>query len=583
MQKSLVKKGLVLVIIVLFVGVSILPNISGYTQKNRNHKNIEITSSPTRIEISDQSSGSDWWPMFQHDAHHSGYTTSEGPLTNEVLWKHSLSTNPYINSPVVYKDRVYMGARFSEWMNCFDAENGDRLWHYDAGSEVGSTPAVQDDKLFYGTLNGVIHCLNATSGDKIWDNTTVGAIVSSPSIYDEKLYIGSTSGIYCLDINTGTYVWNITLDDDVRASPAVFDGKVYFGCYDTKFYCLDAYTGHLEWDYNTNNPIYYSAAVVDEKVYFCSSEEFNPPMLYCLDAYTGNKNWELEGDWGGTPAVANGKLYLGSCDYNIYCLNADTGSEIWKFETGDIVYSSPAISDGRLYIGSVDSNVYCLNADTGIKIWNYKTGGGIVSSPAIFQTRLYIASGDDYLYAFGHKDIPPEIPEINGPHLASPGSEVDFTIVSSDPEHDKVSYYIEWGDGDNSGWLGPFNSGETIDISHKWISEGSNSITVIAKDSHGKESESSYHSLFITPITEGIILFGIISDLEEYDGYLMFRTNNLFWFSHDPLEIKLFSMFLLNRERLVIPEEYLGFILKLPIFDRYLIVGWFDAAGIVTY
>ena len=573
MKKKVVKKEIIVCMILVVFGASVIPSISG------EFKNESISI----FQRGYSSSDADWWPMFQHDAQHSGYTSSEGPETNEVLWMRSLSNNPYINSPIVYNDMVYIGARYSEWMNCFDFESGERYWYYDAESNIGSTPAVQDEKLVFGTLNGMIHCLNATTSEKIWENTTIGAIVASPTIYDGNLYIGSTSGIYCLELDTGTYVWNVTLGYDVRASPAVFDGKVYFGCYDNKFYCLDAYTGEQEWDFNTNTLIYYSAAVVDGKVYFCSSEEVYSPVLYRLDAYTGEKDWELEGDWGGTPAVLAGKLYIGSYDNYIYCLNANNGDEIWKFETGGIVYSSPAISNGKLYIGSGDSNVYCLNADTGKKIWNYTTGGAVFSSPAIFQKRMYIASEDDYLYAFGHKDIPPDAPEITGPHLISPDGEVEFTVVASDPEHDKIYYFIDWGDGENTGWLGPYNSGETVDVSHSWEIEGHGLVTVIAKDTYDTESESSYHGLFITPVSKVIVLFGIISDVEEYDGYTMFTTNNVLWFTFEPLEIKIFSMFLFNRERLVIPEEYLGFILKLPLFDRHLIVGLAVDTGIVKY
>ena len=28
----------------------------------------------------------DWWPMFQHDANHSGFSMSEVPAKNETLW-----------------------------------------------------------------------------------------------------------------------------------------------------------------------------------------------------------------------------------------------------------------------------------------------------------------------------------------------------------------------------------------------------------------------------------------------------------------------------------------------------------------
>lgn len=103
MERNLWKKEFVIGIIILFFGASFTTNISG-------DFNIE---EKIFSQINPSSFDNDWWPTFQHDYQHSGYTTSEGPTTNEVLWTRTLNNNPYINSPVIYKDRVYIGARSS--------------------------------------------------------------------------------------------------------------------------------------------------------------------------------------------------------------------------------------------------------------------------------------------------------------------------------------------------------------------------------------------------------------------------------------------------------------------------------------
>jgi len=77
------------------------------------------------------------------------------------------------------------------------------------------------------------------------------------------------------------------------------------------------------------------------------------------------------GSISSSPAVADGKVYIGSYDRNVYCLNALNGSRIWDYTTGDTVTSSPAIADGKDYFGSCNRCVYALNALTGSLIWNY--------------------------------------------------------------------------------------------------------------------------------------------------------------------------------------------------------------------
>jgi len=51
-----------------------------------------------------------------------------------------------------------------------------------------------------------------------------------------------------------------------------------------------------------------------------------------------------------------------------------------------------------------------------------------------------------------------------------------------------VYYYIDWGDGTNSSWIGPYSSGVTIPQSHTWSKKGTYIIKAKAKDVRGYES-----------------------------------------------------------------------------------------------
>jgi hypothetical protein len=41
-------------------------------------------------------------------------------------------------------------------------------------------------------------------------------------------------------------------------------------------------------------------------------------------------------------------------------LDAETGDMIWSYTTGRLVHSSPAVANGKIYIGSYDSKIYCF-------------------------------------------------------------------------------------------------------------------------------------------------------------------------------------------------------------------------------
>jgi len=96
---------------------------------------------------------------------------------------------------------------------------------------------------------------------------------------------------------------------------------------------------------------------------------------------------------------------------------------------------------------------------------------------------------------------PPDAPTISGPASGMEGLEYDFTFVTSDPNDDDIFYYIDWGDGTNSGWIGPYPSDEEVIVSHTWFEHGTYDIKSKAKDTYGAGSEWS--DPFTINIAEG--------------------------------------------------------------------------------
>lgn len=66
-----------------------------------------------------------------------------------------------------------------------------------------------------------------------------------------------------------------------------------------------------------------------------------------------------------------------------------------------------------------------------------------------------------------------------------------YSTSAIDPENEDVFYFFDWGDDTNSGWLGPYESGETCDAPNIWNNEGNYQIRVKARDINGGESEWS--------------------------------------------------------------------------------------------
>ncbi len=85
----------------------------------------------------------------------------------------------------------------------------------------------------------------------------------------------------------------------------------------------------------------------------------------------------------------------------------------------------------------------------------------------------------------------PNIPVITGPTNVVINEECIYTVVTTDPDNDDIYYYIDWGDGTNSGWIGLYNSGVPVLESRVWEGLGSFMVKARAKDIHGVKSDWS--------------------------------------------------------------------------------------------
>ena len=307
-------------------------------------------------------SGTDDWAMFRHDPQRSGCSTSAAPSTNQTQWI------------------------------------------FTTASEVYSSPAVADGKVYVGSNDGKVYCLNAATGALVWNHTIGNGLTASPAVVDGRVYVGSWGDdrVYCLDAATGALIWSYKTGGGVLSSPAVADGKVYIGSYDGKLYCLNAVGGALNWSYATSGMVYSSPAVVDDLVYVGSRNG----SLYCLNAVGGalNRSYATGSDLDSSPAVADGKVYVGSGDAKVYCLNGTGGELLWNYTTAGGVQSSPAVAGGRVFVGSLDGRVYCFNAENGTLMWNYTTGAPVYSSPAVADGKVYVGSNDYNVYCLSVAD-----------------------------------------------------------------------------------------------------------------------------------------------------------------------------------
>jgi hypothetical protein len=94
-------------------------------------------------------------------------------------------------------------------------------------------------------------------------------------------------------------------------------------------------------------------------------------------------------------------------------------------------------------------------------------------------------------------NLAPENLIINGPRFGRTGKALSFNIVTTDPEDHDVYYFINWGDGSNDEWYGPYSSGEEVTIEHTYSEGGKLYMNVKAKDEYNIEGETVHFVILI--------------------------------------------------------------------------------------
>ena len=444
------------------------------------------------------------WPIKCHNLHHTCQSPYNTVDTYTEKWRF-YSSGWVEDTPVIDNDGIIYFAGEYNYLDHIYAiyPNGTEKWKYKTNALIlGSSPAIADDGTIYVGDWG--HKLNAidSNGTLKWKFQAGDTVASSPviaedgSIYFGVMGPGENGRIFAVYPN-GTEKWHYDTGYWITSDPCIGDdGTVYIGSGDDYFYAMNP-DGTLKWRFKTGQYVKGPPSIADDGTVYIGSYD---GYLYALFPSNGTMKWKCNiGDGSETnPSIGNdGTIYIGG-NY-LYAIYPNNGTLKWRFKHSAFIHtSSPAISaDGTIYFGTDDTGyIYAVNPD-GTQKWCKKIANKWVeSSPSIAKDgTVYIGSsvdmGKGYLHAFGPQETndPPTEPTITGPSEGKVNTEYDFSFKSTDSDRNPVSFYIEWGDGETTGWTKDYASGEKVEYSHSWSEKGNYTIKAKAKDTFGLESD----------------------------------------------------------------------------------------------
>lgn len=367
-------------------------------------------------------------PMFRGGPTHTGTIDAE-PIRRfqGTAWTFKTS-GPIRSTPAVANGMLYFGSGDGR-IYALNASTGAEIWSSDAGSPVHSSPAVSGGQVYVASRAGVLLALDARSGKEQWQFRMKADLPylwefdywqSSPTVVGSTIYVGSGDGsVNAVDRSSGKQVWRAEVGARVRSTPAIAQGKVVVGDFAGYLHAFDAATGRAAWKSpsvgsSLNNSEYgfdrnafvASPAIADGKVFIGSRDGF----LYAFDLATGRELWRYDHkvSWVPTsPAVAHGVVYAGSSDgHFVQAVDAASGQERWRFRTNKPVWSSPLLVKGVLYVAEYDGTVSAVDTDSGTTLSQVRLGGVIHSSPVMAAGSLIVGCDDGTLTAFSGTNVP---------------------------------------------------------------------------------------------------------------------------------------------------------------------------------
>ncbi len=354
------------------------------------------------------------WPMFQHDAQHTGRATVNGPATCALEWSYEIPQGVNYSSPAIGLDgRIFVGSNNNN-LYCFTSTGSFAWSYYVLATGTTSTASIDvNGNVYFG---GPYLYVLGSGGQLSWSYNAGWSVPSTTLGADGSIYFGSQSDCIFALASAGSQRWSYFTDGPI-VSAAALDaaGRVTVNSRvdDTTtgtVYTLNASSGALVWTYDTgagSNYFNFSPAVgADGRIYTASTGDY----LLALRS-NGTMDWSyITGSYFYTcccPAVdaADQKICFGTNDNRLYAVRS-TGSLLWSYNVGTAISGSPVIDQGgRVFCPTFNSVVACDGSGT--LLWSYRNGSVIQSSPAIsadgklYVAEFYNSSIPKRLYCFG--------------------------------------------------------------------------------------------------------------------------------------------------------------------------------------
>jgi outer membrane protein assembly factor BamB len=298
-----------------------------------------------------------------------------------VLWTHQLEPSgekykygvlpnvPTPNGSCIVGKSVLVPAKLG-YAQALALDDGDCRWKRQMLKKTTGSFATDGKHVYAGGAGegadeSALVAIDPQTGNVVW---------SQPTADDLKVCaLGKGLGVACdaqgqrrilvFDLKDGSTRWSHEFAERLYPTALIIDDLLVVGGGASGLFVFDLHTGATRWQLGVTDQRLFGPPTSDGKRLFIPHNK-----LWARDLMTGDLIWASEDPHtmykAAGPTIVDDYVYIGGgMKSGIDCYRIADGQRVWSYPTGDMVYSTPAVVDGRLFVGCHDGKLYCFEED----------------------------------------------------------------------------------------------------------------------------------------------------------------------------------------------------------------------------
>jgi Ca-activated chloride channel homolog len=318
--------------------------------------------------------------------------------TGELRWEKWLG-DPLLGQPGAADGRVFMAypRAGAHRLGAFTLRTGKQTWERPIGHDVITAPICKDGKVYVATYDGAVTCFDAVSGEVCWSKALNAT--SAPWTCGDEVYVSQRESDRPEQSQRAAAAPTTSVGTSERTvSVHEMDGEMVAGMA----------AKHAEYlDRNWGIARKLGFADFDAAVGFST-----PPAAAKMGVVSErlgeervSRTWRYQ---GSRPVVIDRVLYETTGD-RLEARDLETDELLWTWddarsEAGERRLTPPAVANGRVLVGTWDGRVVSLDATSGAVRWDVNVGAPCHWQPVMAGGRIAVGLEDGSLVSFDTGD-----------------------------------------------------------------------------------------------------------------------------------------------------------------------------------